>query len=161
MKTSKHFIQPKDLSYLCYSSLSFHISRCIVECPNGKKDNTYNVYILIWIWILSIVISIHSICYFGIFNDADNANNDEKQNKLRKLKAAVTQELEIPASIYEQLFHWVLFSSHSLVTANMYSTSQINVRFVCYTLKLSKIIKTWVVVNISSAVSFVSGWTWW
>ena len=141
MKTSKHFIQPKDLSYLCYSSLSFHIARCIVECPNGKKDNTYNVYILIRLYIiLSIVISIHSICYFGIFNDADNANNDEKQNKLRKLKAAVTQELEIPASIYEQLFHWVLFSSHSLVTANMYSTSQRNVRLVCNTLNLFKII---------------------
>ena len=74
-------------------------------------------------------------------NDADHGKHDEKQNRLEKLKAAVTQEMDIPASIYEQLFHWVLFSSHSLVTANMYSTSQRNVRFVCYTLKLFKIKK--------------------
>ena len=85
-------------------------------------------------------LSIHLNCYLGILNDADHGKHDEKQNRLGKLKEAVTQELDIPASIYEQLFHWVLFSSHSLVTANMYSTSQRNVRLVCNTLNLFEII---------------------
>ena len=96
-----------------------------------RKIILYNIYIYVCIYI---VISIHSNPYLVILNHADHGKNDEKQNRLGKLKAAVTEELDIPASIYEQLFHWVLFSSHSLVTANMYSTSQRNVRFVCYTL---------------------------
>ena len=90
-----------------------------------------------------MLLCFHTFTYFTylrILHDADHGKNDEKQNRLEKLKAAVTEELDIPASIYEQLFQWVLFSSHSLVTANMYSTSQRNVRVVCYTLNLFKIV---------------------
>ena len=42
--------------------------------------------------------------------------------KLKLLKNAMTKELDIPASIYEALFHWILFSSHALITAQMYSS---------------------------------------
>ena len=118
----------------------FILPAALLSARMVRKIILYNGYILIRLYIiLSIVISIHSNCYLRILNNADHSKNDEKQNRLRRLKAAVTEELDIPASIYEQLFHWVLFSSHSLVTANMYSTSQRNVRFVCYTLKLFKI----------------------
>ena len=43
--------------------------------------------------------------------------------KLELLKTAMAEELDIPPSIYENLFHWILFSAHALVTAQMYSNN--------------------------------------
>ena len=52
------------------------------------------------------------------------SGEDYNKNKFKELKKAMTQELHIPASIYESLFNWVLFSTHAIITAQMYSTKQ-------------------------------------
>ena len=66
--------------------------------------------------------------YLFIFGEGNQREEEEKielnETSLDKLKMAITEELNIPVSIYQPLLHWVIFSLHALVSAEMYSQTK-------------------------------------
>ena len=66
--------------------------------------------------------------FLFIFGGGTQREEEEKvelnETNLGKLKMAITEELNIPASVYQPLFHWTIFSLHALVSAEMYSQTK-------------------------------------
>ena len=88
----------------------------LIALSNTKKVRKEQERLLLWLSLQTDKQMINSFKTMIL-------DDDFGIRKLKLLKNAMTKELDIPASIYEALFHWILFSSHALITAQMYSSN--------------------------------------